>query len=312
MLNLLGKAEMGDVRTATQSTDDVSATHADPPRLIIYNPDDSVSIGVDKDREHLLQPQPLSPELTNLAAVMRQSLMPATDQPGIREELIAWNAIYNRQKVTFVVALVVDVLYLFPLIILRYVWSPTDDVSGAVNFFIGQPNTLPVSYMLAAFITDGIAIFGAVNDMATITTMFLLWSFLMAIFGIGRMPLLFVLYRVLLILLALQIRLAVGRMRQLLAPTNFVGWVSNGVAGIVHFWRDVAREGRTRRTGSGQEQHTEEGTATTSNNTITTSEGPRSVFINMQAVGRDGEQIPMIPMFVSEPPRKALSPDVNE
>ncbi|KAL4458837.1 hypothetical protein ABPG75_013702 [Micractinium tetrahymenae] len=210
-----------------------------PPRLIVFHPDGATfGIGVDKLREQELQ------RAAEAAAAQRRRQQQraaaaaagsgaagdsAASAPGSREEGFddnypGWRQLYSRQKQILVGVLLLDVAYLVVLLVLHLVWGNSGaepSLSGAEEFFVGShPESTSISYLAGSLFTDLVALYGAVQNYASVVTLFIVWSVVLGAFAILEMPLLFIIIHLILLVAAFQLRFSMARLRNMLPPTS--------------------------------------------------------------------------------------------
>lgn len=213
-----------------------------PPRLIIFHPDgQTFGIGVDKLREEELQRaaeeaaaerrrQQRAAAADSGASAEGRASASAAREEGFDENYPGWRQLYARQKFILAGVLVLDVAYLVALLVLRLVWGNSDTdprMSGAAEFFLGShPESTSVSYLAGSLFTDLVALYGTIQNYASVITLFIIWSVVLGAFAILEMPLLFIIIRLLLLVAAFQLRFSMARLRNMLPPTTLGAYLS--------------------------------------------------------------------------------------
>ncbi|PRW59948.1 hypothetical protein C2E21_1790 [Chlorella sorokiniana] len=226
-----------------QTAESAAAAGKLPPRLIVFNPDgQTFDIAVDKLREDQLA------AAAEAAAVERRreqqraaaaALGPGGARPagGSRAEqqdpdVAVWRAAYARQKLLVLLSLTADVIYLIVLLILRLGWGAdggggAPQLGTAAKFFVGShPDTTSISFIAGTIFTDIIALYGVIQDYPSVVTLFIVWSVVLGAFAILEMPLFFMLLRLLLLVLAFQLRFSMARLHSMLPPASLAHLVA--------------------------------------------------------------------------------------
>lgn len=237
-----------------------------PPRLVVFQPNGQIELAVDPKRITPPPPPPTSSNaITNLihGNLPTMAISPSTRNAIFPAEYEVWSRELHQQKILFYVTLAIDLIYLLALLIIRAIWSAndiqdSDDESSAAVFFISKPSELSMAFIIAAILSDGLATYAVYSDLATVVTLFIIWSLLLAAFSIGRLPLFFIIIRVMIVLLAIQLRISMGRINTLQAPMNAAGWVARSTRQV---GAQFGRWGQafTSRTTMNEEPNVEEG-----------------------------------------------------
>ncbi|KAI7836609.1 hypothetical protein COHA_009494 [Chlorella ohadii] len=153
-------------------------------------------------------------------------------------DVAVWRAAYARQKLLVLLTLSVDVVYLIVLLVLRLAWGGSNgegsapDLSTAAKFFVGShPDTTSISFIAGTIFTDLIALYGVIQDYPSVVTLFIVWSVVLGAFAILEMPLLFMLLRLLMLVLAFQLRFSMARLHSMLPPASLAHLLSATEAG---------------------------------------------------------------------------------
>lgn len=202
-----------------------------PPRLVVFQPDGKIDLAVDPKRP---PPPPSTPSSTTIADLIHGNLPTIAISPSTRNAIFPteyeqWSRQLHQQKILLYIILVIDLLYLLSLLIIRAIWTTQDysdsdsNESSAAVFFISKPSELSMAFIIAALLTDVlVAIF---YDRPPVITLFIIWSLLLAGFCIGRLPLFFIIIRVIILLVSIQWRVSMGRVNTLQPPVDIVGRV---------------------------------------------------------------------------------------
>jgi hypothetical protein len=228
-----------------------------------------IDLAVDPKRTTVPPPPPPTSSSNTIANLIHGNLPIIAISSSTRNAIFPaeyeeWSRELHQQKVVFYVTLAIDLLYLLSLLIIRAIWttndtqdSETEETSVAV-FFISKPSELSMAFIIAAVLTDCLATYAVYSDLATVVTLFIIWSLLLAAFCIGRLPLFFIIIRGIIVLLAIQLRISMGRVNTLQAPMNAAGWVARSTRQVGAQFGQWG-QAFTSRTTTNEEHNAEEG-----------------------------------------------------
>ncbi|GAB4821762.1 hypothetical protein N2152v2_008808 [Parachlorella kessleri] len=145
-----------------------------------------------------------------------------------------WRRICKRNRLTFIILTVVDIVYVLVLLGLRLTYGTHNDGpdSPAAQFFIGRPCNLKIPFLVVAVCTDAVVVLAALRNYSPLLSLFVMWSVILVAFAIMAMPLLFLFLRVSLVVGAFQLRYSISRMRNMMAPTNLAEWIFSAGQGV--------------------------------------------------------------------------------